>query len=268
MIKLIVTDVDGTIVGKDEILHQEMIDYVKQLRARGIYYTIATGRVDGLVRDYVAALGITLPYAACNGGTLLREGRVLERKTIALADLRGAIEAADAMGMSVMYSVEGHERAYRETDYVRLQQVQYNRYHHPGGFTQRQWDTLSVDKVIVMAAVRDGSIGRIEDLLRDMPAEIGYKRYADKAIDILHAEATKEAGVRALAEMIGVPLHEVLFAGDDLNDIRSMKEAGIGVAVANAQPEAKAAADYITGQACYLGVMEAIDKFVIRGEPL
>lgn len=267
MIKLIVTDVDGTIVGKDEILHREIIDYVKELRGRGIHYTIATGRVDGLVRNYVEALGITLPYAACNGGTILQEGRVLVRKTIALADLRGVIETADAMGMSVMYSIEGHERAYRETDYVKQQQTQYDRYHNPGGFSQQQWNTLSVDKVIIMAAVRDGSIGEIENLLSGLPAEIGYKRYADKAIDILHGEATKEAGVRALAELIGVSLEEVLFAGDDLNDIRSIKEAGIGVAVANAQPAAKEAADYITGQECYLGVMEAVDKFVIRGEP-
>lgn len=268
MIKLIVTDVDGTIVGKDEILNQEYVDFIKALRKQGILYTIATGRVDGLVQDYVAALELDLPYAACNGGTILESGRVLLRKTISLASLREVIETADAMGMSIMYSIDGQEHAYRDTAYIRQQQELYGRYHQPGGFSEEQWKHQQVDKVIVMAAVRDGSIGVIEQMLRAQPGEIGYKRYADKAIDILHTEAVKEAGVRTLAGLLEVPMKEVLFVGDDLNDIRCLQEAGIGVAVANAQPAAKAAADYIAVQACWQGVMEAVEKFVIRGETL
>lgn len=72
MIKLIVTDVDGTIVGKDEVLHQEYIDYVRKLQERGILYTIATGRTVGLAEAYVRALGITVPYVAGNGGCIMR----------------------------------------------------------------------------------------------------------------------------------------------------------------------------------------------------
>ena len=53
MVKMIVTDVDGTIVGKDEVLHDEMVAYVKQLKEKQIDYTIATGRCAGLVKDYV-----------------------------------------------------------------------------------------------------------------------------------------------------------------------------------------------------------------------
>ena len=268
MIKLVVTDVDGTIVGKDEILHQEFIDYVKALKSQGILYTIATGRVDGLVKRYISAMAIDIPYAACNGGTILQGEQVLCRKTIPLAALRGIIRTADQMGMSVLYSINGQESAYRETDYVKEQQTQYHRYDNPSGFTEADWERLQLDKVIIMAAVRDGSIGMIEELCQQLPPDIGYKRYANKAIDILHAEATKEEGVKALAKMLGIPMAEVLFAGDDLNDIGSFARAGIGVAVANAQPEAKAAADYIASGECYEGVMEAIDRFVIRGEKL
>ena len=268
MIKLVVTDVDGTIVGKDEVLHQEFIDYVKGLKQKGIGYTIATGRVDGLAKRYVQAMGIDLPYVACNGGTILKGDQVLVRKTIPLSALREVILTADRMGMSVMYSVDGIESAYRETDYVKEQQTLYDRYHNPAGFSEAEWNTLQPDKVIVMAAVRDGSIGAIEELCRRLPGDIGYKRYANKAIDILHAQATKEGGVKALADLLGIEMEEILFAGDDLNDIQSFRQAGIGVAVANAQPEAKAAADYIAAGECCRGVIEAVERFVIKGESL
>lgn len=261
MIKLVVTDVDGTIVGKDEVLSEKMISFVQELQERGILYTIATGRVDGLVKDYTQKLGLTLPYVACNGGTVMQNGRVLVRKTIPLRLLKPVFEKADSMGMSLMYSIGGVEAAYRETPYVMQQQETFDRYHNPKGFTQEEWDQLQVDKVIVMAAVRDGSIGVIEEMLKELDGTIGYKRYADKAIDILNPEAVKEQGVRELARILGIPMEQVLFAGDDLNDIQSIREAGIGVAVANALDCVKEAADYVAGKPCYEGVMEAVRKF-------
>lgn len=266
MIRLVVTDVDGTIVGKDEVLHKAMADYVKGLAEKGINYTIATGRVDGLVKEYVDRMDIKLPYVACNGGTIVRQGKILERKTIPLKAVREVIEMADRMEMSVMYSVDGAETAYRLTPYVKEQQEKYGRYMEPSGFTDEQWESLAVDKVIVMAKVRDGSLDAIEALCRKLVPVIGYKRYANKAIDILNPEATKEKGVKNLADRLGVPMSQVLFVGDDLNDVMCLKEAGIGAAVANAQDSAKEAADYVTEKPCFEGVMEAIEKFVVKGE--
>lgn len=268
MIKLIVTDVDGTIVGKDEILHQEFIDYVQRLKARGIDYTIATGRVRGLAAHYVEALGISIPYAAGNGGCIVRGEEVILEKTIPLSAVREVIEKADQMGMSVMYSIDGQEQAYRETDYVLQQQRDYDRYHEPKGFSEEEWESLHVDKIIVMAKYRDGSIGEIEVLCSLLPPEIGYKRYADKSIDIFHREAKKEIGVKLLASLMQVSLEEVLFVGDDLNDVKALREAGIGAAVANAQQPAKDAADYVTEGERHLGVMEAIDRFVLHDNSL
>lgn len=266
MIRLIVTDVDGTIVGKDEVLCEEMVEFVEDLRRQGIDYTLATGRVEELVRPYVERLGICLPYAACNGGTIACRGKILERKTIPLRPLRRLIETADEMDMSVLYSVDGREMALRETDYVREQQIRYGRYLEPVPIQGEQWESLRVEKVIVMAKVRDGSIGAIETLCRQLAPAIGYKRYADKAIDILSPEALKENGVRNLARRLGLGMDQVLFVGDDLNDVASLREAGIGVAVANAQECAKEAADYVAAGCCYKGVIEAVEKFVLRRE--
>ena len=261
MIKLIVTDVDGTIVDKDEILHDEMIAYVKRLREKQLAFTIATGRAAGLAADYVKQLGIDIPFIACNGGNIVEKGEVILKRTIPLKGLRKVLETADGMGMSLLYSIDGVEYAYKETDYVTDQQKKYNRYWNPSVFSEEEWENLELDKVIVMAAVRDGSIGIIEELCKELPPPFGYKRYADKSIDILNCKSTKEDGVRRLAKLLNLSMDEILFAGDDLNDIEVIKEAGVGVAVGNAQKAVKEAADYVAGENCYLGVMEAVDKY-------
>ncbi len=264
MIKLVVTDVDRTIVDKDEVLQEEFINYVKNLKEQGIYYTVATGRAASLVKDYIDKMQIGIPYIACNGGTIVDNGRVIMQKTIPLKDLRQIFNVADKMGMSLMYSVNGVEYAYRETPYVLEQQRLYGRYENPRPISEEEWEGMSVDKVIVMAAVRDGSIGVIEDLCKVLPEAFWYKRYADKAIDILHSESKKECGVKELAKLMDISLDEILFAGDDLNDVQIIRQAGVGVAVGNAQQPAKDAADYIAKENCWLGVMEAVDKFTGR----
>lgn len=262
---MIITDVDGTIVGKDEILHDEMAVLAKQLKERQIAYTIATGRCAGLVKDYVEQLGIDIPYIACNGGSIIRRGEVLARRTIPLKNLRNLFQVADHMGMAVIYSMDGTEYAYRETPFVLSQQENFNRYFTRSAFTEEEWENIQLEKVIVMAAVRDGSIHIIEDLCKELPYPYTHIVYGNKAIDIQSVEATKENGARELAKLMHLSMDEILFVGDDLNDVRLIKAAGIGVAVGNAQLPAKEAADYVTKEKGYLGVMEAADKFVGAG---
>ena len=107
MIKMVVTDVDRTIVGKDEVLQEQFVNYVKNLKEQGIYYTVATGRAAGLVKEYIDRMQIEIPYIACNGGTIVENGRVIMQKTIPLKNLRQIFNAADKMGMSYGYAGAG-----------------------------------------------------------------------------------------------------------------------------------------------------------------
>ena len=267
MIKLVVTDVDGTIVAKDEILHPEVPALAKQLRRQGIIYTIATGRVESQVEEYVKQLELDdTPYIACNGGVIVRGGQVVFRRTVPLAPLRQAVAVAEALEMSVLYSKNGVERACRLTDYVRQQQRDFGRYQEVIPFDEKMWESLEIDKLVFMAKVRDGSLDAVEALCRRLPEEFGYKRYANKALEVLHRDSTKEKGVQSLADMLGIPMEQVMAVGDDLNDLGMLRAAGIGVAVGNAQEPAKEAADYVASAPCYEGVMEACQRFCFGKE--
>src|SRR5215471_14017475 len=70
-ISVVLTDVDGTLVTKDKVLTERALRAVKKLRERGIVFTITSGRPPFGMRMLVEPLGLTMPMAAFNGGTIL-----------------------------------------------------------------------------------------------------------------------------------------------------------------------------------------------------
>ena len=66
-IKFVVSDMDGTLLGKDHLIPAENLQAVEALRAKGIRFTIATGRVDYMVREFTRQLNLREPIISCNG---------------------------------------------------------------------------------------------------------------------------------------------------------------------------------------------------------
>ena len=62
-----------------------------------------------------------------------------------------------------------------------------------------------------------------------------------KWLELMPLGITKGSGLTALAEMLDIPMHDVMAFGDGENDIEMLQAAGIGIAMGNAMPEVKAA---------------------------
>ena len=109
MVKLVISDMDGTLIDRDEVLPKKAVEMAHALREKGILFTIATGRVECMAEKYVQELDIQIPYIACNGVTIVQGDTVLKRNKIPLKGLQGIIRKADEMGMSLVYSIDGKE---------------------------------------------------------------------------------------------------------------------------------------------------------------
>ena len=83
----------------------------------------------------------------------------------------------------------------------------------------------------------------------------------DQNVEINHARANKGEALKALAEHLGVPISATMSFGDGLNDLSMLREAGLGVAMANACSEAKECADVLTASCDEDGVALAIEKY-------
>lgn len=266
MIKLVVSDLDGTLIGKDEVLPSEAIPLVQSLVSKGIYFTLATGRVEEMAALYAEQLGLKVPYVACNGATIVQGSTILQRLQIPALPLQAFINQADHLGMSIIYSIEGKESVWNATDYIKFQRLTFNRYHRMHQFTEQEWQSTYIDKLSIMSDHDDEAIAFLEKECHKLGTEFGYTRYMDRSIEIVHKEATKANGVKFIASHLNIPMEQILFVGDHQNDIDLLKVVGVGIAVNNSTDQVKACADYVCEFPQFRGVAEAVRKFVFGEE--
>ena len=82
-------------------------------------------------------------------------------------------------------------------------------------------------------------------------------------LEIVNAQVNKGEALRFVAEHFGVKREEVMAIGDSNNDIAMVEYAGLGVAMGNASPRVKEAADVMTKSNQEDGVAEAIKKYIL-----
>ena len=261
MVKLVVSDMDGTLLAQNSVLGERAIRMIQKLKEKGILFTMATGRSQCLSEEYEKLLNLEIPYIACNGAVILKRGEIIKQHQIALKGLRPLVEEADRLDMSVVFSIGGSEFYYKETPWILEKRREEGFYQNPMILTDEIWDRTYLEKLMIMDNCRTGRITLMEEMCRKLPPEYGFTRYTNMSVEIVNCRATKAEGVRFLADYLGIPMDEVMAIGDHKNDCEMLTEAGIGVAVSNAIPDAKECADYVAAGSHLDGVVEAVQMF-------
>ena len=158
MIKLVVCDMDGTMMGRDEIIPPGAAEWIAALEARGIMFTVATGRAEGSMREKAAQMGLRHPYIVTNGATIIDGDRAVLRRQFALKPLRELVEECYAAGMSVLFTFQGEERTERITPWIIREGEKRNRPYEAQPLADAEWAELRADKLLIMDTVREGKI--------------------------------------------------------------------------------------------------------------
>lgn len=234
MFRMIVTDLDGTFLRNDKTASAYSLDVVERARSKGVIFTVATARP---IRSVVERL----PFMRFDVG-IFHNGAVIRTPE---GDIGGmGIDSPDIIVRSILaalpgahIAVESEDKLYCNFDSKRIWPVE--------DFTYTQ-DFACVagraaDKVIVEAH----SAADMERFSNCIP-DYAYAVLSENCIAmIMNRRATKINAVRAVAEKYGIDMSEVVAFGDDYNDIDMLKGCGRGIAVANALPEVKTAADEV-----------------------
>lgn len=260
MIRLIVCDMDGTFVGPSELLPPDAAEFIRRLENAGYRFTVATGRSDGYMADRIEKMQLKCPYIANNGATIMQESKTLMRKQFSIIGLKDIASLAYDLGFSIIYTFAGKERVTEVTPWLIHQGEKHNSPFTAEPFTEEEWQTLKVDKVLIYDKTRSGDIGKVELLCPAVPGA-SYVRYGDKAIELMEQTANKASGLQELCNILSVSTDEVLAIGDDTNDIELFQLAGASAAVANGKDAAKTYAKYICTKKEFEGVKEAISRF-------
>jgi HAD superfamily hydrolase (TIGR01484 family) len=259
MIKLIITDTDGTLLGHDGTLPPDNIAALAEAARRGVRLAVATIRKRDSAGLIVLELGVPCTLVCDGGATIYDErGDLIHSQTIPLELARAVATLADAHSLPLLATID-------ELNYYTPGSQPAAHVVTRGVDVERIFDAL--DRPPSRFIVR-GEAG-VELLMREFAgAPLRFVRHyrqdgtlADAAIT--HASATKEAALALLCRQFGIAPADVLALGDAEADIRMLRLAGIGVAVGDAHASVRAAADWVAPNAADAGVAAAVRRFVL-----
>ncbi|MBI4814508.1 MAG: phosphoglycolate phosphatase [Methanobacterium sp.] len=118
---------------------------------------------------------------------------------------------------------------------------------------------FSDQRISEIALYRTLPVKVVKDTLKDFDVKIYDTKFA---LHITDPTVDKGTSLVSVAEDMGILPEEILAVGDSENDLEFLKVAGLKVAVANAAPELKASADYVTQKPYGDGVKEALERFL------
>ena len=262
-IKLIVLDLDGTLLKSDKTVSVVTIDALEQARRAGIKIAFASARSEKAMLPYISA--VKPDAVISNGGALAKAGGVeVFNCQLPAESVRHIIKRCFALSDGnceiTIESDHGYFWNYKpDTD---LSYMGDNR----AAVIYNDFRDFNYPAYKVTAEVE-----REQDA-RDIAAEIPdcetlsfrgeiWRRFARKA-------ATKVNAIEHICGHFGVSRESAAAFGDDLNDLGMIEYCGMGVAMGNALPEVKAAARFVTGTNDEDGVARFIEREILCGKVL
>ncbi|MBR6163936.1 HAD family phosphatase [bacterium] len=266
MIKMVVTDIDGTIYSPKIGVTEEIKDCFRKLKRNNIKLVIATGRTIKSTQGMAGKFGVEVPLICYQGAIVANyTGEIWNAKYYDEKTARQVIN--DLRAKNIHMNVYVNDQLYVENDddyikeYIKDKMITYK--------VVNSFDELKFDRLNKVLAI-DNDKNVINSLVKELGEKYKENTFVVKSTDyfceIADKGATKGNAVRFLAQKWGFDLSEVLAIGDQNNDIDMVKVSGVGVAMGNGTPEIKKEADYITETVENFGFIEAMNKFVFKGE--
>jgi Cof subfamily protein (haloacid dehalogenase superfamily) len=264
-VRLVIADVDGTLVTHDKILTQRAIQAVFKMREAGIQFAITSGRPPKGMAMLIEPLKLDEPIAAFNGGVVIQP----DLKTV----LAQNVLTPDVVKKTVPLILEHNLDVWIYTDttwFVRDMKAPH--------VAREQWtvkfepvvtdklETL-VDNVAKIVGVSDDleAVARCEkDVQQACGATVSAARSQPYYLDVTHPKANKGEVVLILSELLKIPPQEIATIGDMPNDVLMFVKSGVSIAMGNASPEVQKSATYVTTSSEDEGFANAIEKFILQ----
>lgn len=251
MIRLIATDLDGTLLRSDKTISEQTYCLVHALMDQGIMFVPASGRQFYSMTRVLRQLDFTGTLVSANGaiGVTLPEEQVRFAVELQVEPMRQII------GRLKEHVPTLRVAAVRDIGRVLLGEHGYVELMNPGdhdrgdkGVPEAPLDEVLSEPTVKLVARAPGwTIPQLHELAVSLAVPgVSITDAGAPFIEILGEGVTKQTGLQTLCELEGIDAGEVLAFGDWINDVEMLQWAGTGVAVANAHPEALAAADRVT----------------------
>lgn len=259
-IKLIVTDMDGTLLNDKHEVSERFFQQFKKLKSKNIHFVAASGRQFQSIQDKLNQIKDQISIIGENGGIMQfgNETKVLlelSKKDVAVC-------------VNVLRNIEnsfivlcGSKAAYIESK----DEVFYKKLKNYYTVVERVDDLLSVDndQFLKIAVFHfNSSEDFIYPSVKKFEGQYQVIVSGQNWLDISHIQANKAYALKMIQKEMGLTAKETMVFGDFNNDIEMLKLADMSFAMANAHPNVKKTAKYITKSNNNNGVEEVLDKIL------
>ncbi len=256
--QLLAIDIDGTLVNSHDELTGPTRDALARAGEAGIHVVLATGRRYSRTLHLVEPLGIDVPLVTASGALVKdpEDHRTLYRADFDMNVLRDALGVMAEFGYDPILCGDTFCEGF---DFYFLRQPvespQLTEYFDLNPDCGRHWpEMLAEQPPSIFNVFTMGTKPRMLDLERELHERmpgllhthvLRSPRYVGFMCELSPGGVTKWSGIRHLARSWGIADESICAVGDDVNDIPMIRAAGLGIAMGNAQPSVKEAADRI-----------------------
>ncbi len=264
-IRLVIADVDGTLVTQEKVLTKRAAEAVSRLHEAGIQFSITSGRPPRGMAMLIDPLKLTQPLAAFNGGVLIKPDlkTVVDQKFLPVGVPEKVIEAIENHGLDVWLYTDT-EWFVRDPNAPHVAREQWTVKFPP---TVVKSFAGLLDRVAKIVGVSD-DYDRVAKCEKDVQqaggTHISAARSQPYYLDVTHPQANKGEVVLSLSRLLNIPPAEIATIGDMPNDVLMFQKSGASIAMGNASPEVQAAATYVTSTNEEEGFANAMEKFVLN----
>ncbi len=263
-IRLVIADVDGTLVTREKALTARAIDAVKRLRDDGIAFSVTSGRPPLGMKMLIGPLALTEPIAAFNGGVFVHPDlSVMAQSFVSAATAVKVIEAIERHGL-VCWVYTDRDWLIRDINAPHVAREQWTVKFAP---TVVPDFNTHLERVAKIVGVSDdlAAVARCEaDVQRECGSHVSAARSQPYYLDVTHPDANKGHVVGVMSEALSIPPARIATIGDMPNDVLMFKKSGMSIAMGNASPEVQGQAQFVTSSNEDEGFANAMEAFVLR----
>ncbi|WP_334352364.1 HAD family hydrolase [Companilactobacillus sp. HBUAS56257] len=272
-VKLILSDIDGTILDDQNRIDSNLKDCIKQLNKKGIPFILASARSpQGMLALAKELQVLDNPIACYNGALVVKDLQENDYTTILSHEL-------DRTEVENIYELLKQ----------RFPQISVNLYSGATWYVEKidKWVKIEADITKLVPIEADlkniivnseipihkllliGDTDQITSVLKFFQARFSESAFylsKDNYMEITNKQVSKEMALRELANFYNLTLSETMTLGDNFNDVPMLDLAGLGVAMENAPAGVKKFAQVVTNSNNQNGVSYAIKKYALKEE--
>ncbi|MFZ7943486.1 MULTISPECIES: Cof-type HAD-IIB family hydrolase [Bacillaceae] len=240
-IKLVALDMDGTLLNNKGQISEANRQAIKAAQEKGVFVVLSTGRSLTTSREHADALELTSYLVTVNGSEIWDEKREIVERNLVKSELIEWMWELTKQHKTKFWAISTERNFHDEM---------------PEDIHKLEWLKFGFN-------IDDDATRELITKELEARGEFELSNSTLNNIEVNPLGIHKAKGLSIVCSRLGIEMKNVMAVGDSRNDLMMIKEAGLGVAMGNAQDVVKEAADWITATNEEDGVAQAIHKWVL-----